>query len=81
MSIFSDIITDLFKNTVENTISTFQRYLSTQNIINVLNNVIKKLEEENQEINKNEITCQGCLEEQANQQAHMDYGGCLYEEV
>lgn len=81
MSIFSDIITDLFKNTVENTISTFQKYLSNQNIINVLNNVIKKLQEEDQEINKNEITCQGCLEEQPNQQAHMDYGGCLYEEV
>lgn len=25
-----------------------------------------------------EITCQGCLEDQPNQQAHMDYGGCLY---
>ena len=81
MSIFSDIITDLFKNTVENTISTFQCYLSNQNIIHVLNNVIKKLQEKNQEINNNEITCQGCLEEQANQQAHMDYGGCLYEEL
>jgi len=81
MSIFSDIITDLFKNTIENTISTFQRYLSNQNIINVLNNVIKKLEEEDQKINNNEITCQGCLESQPNQQAHMDYGGCLYEEL
>jgi hypothetical protein len=25
-----------------------------------------------------EITCQGCLEDQPNQLAHMDYGGCLY---
>jgi hypothetical protein len=24
-------------------------------------------------------TCQGCVEEQPNQQAHMDFGGCLYE--
>ena len=22
--------------------------------------------------------CQGCVENQPNQQAHMDYGGCLY---
>jgi len=79
MSIFSAIITDLFKNTIENTISTFKNYLSNENIINILNNVIKKIQEKNQEINK--ITCQGCLEEQPNQQAHMDYGGCLYEEL
>jgi hypothetical protein len=25
------------------------------------------------------LTCQGCIEEQPNQQAHMDVGGCLYE--
>ena len=24
------------------------------------------------------ITCQGCIEDQPNQLAHMDYGGCLY---
>jgi hypothetical protein len=26
------------------------------------------------------VTCSGCLEEQPNQLAHMDYGGCLHEE-
>ena len=26
------------------------------------------------------ITCWGCRESQPNQLAHMDYGGCLYEE-
>jgi len=36
MSIFSAIITDLFKNTIENTISTFKNYLSNENIINIL---------------------------------------------
>ena len=29
--------------------------------------------------NLNHITCQGCVEEQPNQQAHMNEGGCLYE--
>nr|QDY51745.1 hypothetical protein 1_130 [Mimiviridae sp. ChoanoV1] len=24
--------------------------------------------------------CQGCVENQPNQEAHMDYGGCLYVE-
>jgi len=80
MSIFSDIITDLFKNTIENTISTFQRYLSNQNIINILNLIIQSLQEHDNKGN-NKITCQGCLESQPNQQAHMDYGGCLYEEL
>ena len=27
-----------------------------------------------------ETTCQGCLEDQPNQLAHMECGGCLYEE-
>ena len=27
---------------------------------------------------RREITCQGCKDGQANQMAHMDYGGCLY---
>jgi hypothetical protein len=27
-----------------------------------------------------EETCMGCFEEQPNQLAHMDYGGCLYQE-
>jgi len=26
------------------------------------------------------ITCQGCLENQPNQMAHMDFGGCCYNE-
>lgn len=26
----------------------------------------------------NNLTCQGCIENQQNQLAHMDYGGCLY---
>lgn len=80
MSIFSDIITDLFKNTIENTIATFKNYLSNQNIINILTLIIQSLQEHDNKRN-NEITCQGCLESQPNQQAHMDYGGCLYEEL
>jgi hypothetical protein len=28
---------------------------------------------------KKTYTCQGCKENQPNQLAHMDYGGCLYE--
>jgi hypothetical protein len=27
-----------------------------------------------------DLTCQGCLEEQPNQMAHMDLGGCMYDE-
>ncbi len=80
MSIFSVIITDLFKNTIENTISTFKNYLSNENIINILTLIIQNLQEHENNRN-NKITCQGCLEEQPNQQAHMDYGGCLYEEL
>ena len=26
----------------------------------------------------NPVTCLGCIEDQPNQLAHMDYGGCLY---
>jgi hypothetical protein len=34
--------------------------------------------EEPEEQQKNEVTCWGCKENQANQLGHMDYGGCLY---
>lgn len=30
--------------------------------------------------NETKIICQGCIEGQANQLAHMDFGGCLYME-
>ena len=33
--------------------------------------------EEEKEI-RDEITCWGCREDQPNQLAHIDYGGCLY---
>ena len=31
-------------------------------------------------VNVKNISCQGCREDLPNQKAHMDYGGCLYEE-
>jgi hypothetical protein len=81
MSVFSDIITDLFKKTVENVIMSFHSYLSTPNIINILNMIISDLQLDLQSDENNVITCQGCLEDQPNQQAHMDIGGCLYDEL
>ena len=30
---------------------------------------------------RREITCRGCKDGQANQMAHMDYGGCLYDVI
>jgi hypothetical protein len=35
---------------------------------------------QNQTLTQTRTTCLGCLENQANQLAHMDYGGCLYRE-
>jgi len=82
MSSFSDITIDLFKKTVVGTISSFSNYLSISNIVQVLNTIIKELECDCEDGEIVETTCRGCLEEQPNQQAHMDYGGCMsiYEE-
>jgi hypothetical protein len=49
-----------------------QNNTNTNNTNNEKNNDRKKY------INKN-ITCNGCIENQPNQLAHMDVGGCLEE--
>jgi Ni,Fe-hydrogenase III component G len=41
----------------------------------ILEDVIKMLKN----ASPSPITCIGCLENQPNQLAHMDYGGCLYD--
>ncbi len=88
MSVYSDIITDLFRKTVISVVQNFRNYLSVHTVINVLQSIINDISNDDnnaQSITQNtqtieEITCTGCLEGQPNQQAHMDIGGCMYEE-
>jgi len=82
MSVYSDIITDLFRKTVIGVVHNFRSYISTENVVNILQNIIQEISnDENNLQNDAEITCTGCLEEQPNQQAHMGIGGCMYEEL
>jgi hypothetical protein len=78
MSVYSDIITDLFRKTVIGVVQNFRNYLSVHTVINVLQSIINDISNDD---NNEEITCTGCLEGQPNQQAHMDIGGCMYEEL
>lgn len=82
MSVYSDIITDLFRKTVIGVVRNFRNYISTDNLVNILQSIITEISnDENNLQNESETTCTGCLEEQPNQQAHMGIGGCMYEEL
>lgn len=45
-------------------------------IVNSLNGEIAY-----KKIRVKQIKCRGCIEQQPNQMAHMDYGGCLYSKL
>ena len=53
----------------------FQEFIQSQNI-----ELIEEEDEEEDEEEEEETKCQGCITNQQNQLAHMEEGGCLYEE-
>ena len=66
----------LFEDLIRNQISFFKDKVDMNFMINVFEDSIKMLKG----LNVSPVTCIGCLEEQPNQLAHMDYGGCMYDE-
>jgi hypothetical protein len=71
----SDQLQKLFQDLIMNQVSIFNDKVDIKIMINVLEDVIKMLKN----ASPSPITCIGCLENQPNQLAHMDYGGCLYD--
>lgn len=67
----------LFEDLIRNQISLFKDKVDIKFIINVLEDSVKMLKGLS---SSSSVTCIGCLEEQPNQLAHMDYGGCMYDE-
>lgn len=63
----------LFEDLIINQISLFKDKVDIKFMINVLEDSIKMLK------GLSSVTCIGCLEEQPNQLAHMEYGGCMYD--
>ena len=71
--------TCIFKDSISSLVYTFQKYISKESLSQILKEILDDLSSSNQRDDENIIiTCQGCLENQPNQQAHMDFGGCLY---
>jgi hypothetical protein len=68
---------DICKASIWNNIEIFKRYIPLPDIIGILNDVRSRLTISSDTDVKE---CTGCLENQPNQQAHMDYGGCLYDD-
>lgn len=66
----------LFEDLIINQISLFKDKVDIKFMINVLEDSIKMLKG----LSSSSVTCIGCLEEQPNQLAHMDYGGCMYDD-
>lgn len=74
---------DICRKSIWNNVEIFRRYVPLPNIIDILHDILSKLTYSAQpsiNVNNTATECTGCLENQANQQAHMDYGGCLYDE-
>lgn len=65
---------ECFEIAIENVCKMARTFLSIEDIKECLHKMIYKLSAE-----ENKITCTGCLEEQPNQLAHMDIGGCMYD--
>ncbi len=70
--------TCIFKDSLISLVNTFEKYLSKESLSQILKEILDDLSSTKQRDDENIITCQGCLENQPNQQAHMDFGGCLY---
>lgn len=69
----------IFKDSISAIVYTFQKYLSRESLAKILKEILDDLSSSKQRDDENIIiTCQGCLENQPNQLAHMDFGGCLY---
>ena len=71
----SNQLQKLFQDLIMNQVSIFNDKVDIKIMINVLEDVIKMLKN----AKLSDVTCVGCLENQPNQLAHMDYGGCLYD--
>lgn len=71
--------TCIFKDSISSLVYTFEKYLSKESLSQILKEILDDLSSRKERDDENIIiTCQGCLENQPNQQAHMDLGGCLY---
>lgn len=81
---------DICRKSIWNNVEIFREYVPLSKIINILHDVLSILtsseniqnsvDDYGKDIMSESTICTGCLENQANQQAHMDYGGCLYDE-
>lgn len=69
----SDILLDVFKKSMYNSIELFKKHIPLEIIVCVIEELLY-------EYKSSLTTCRGCIENQANQQAHMDYGGCMFDD-
>lgn len=73
-------MTTNFELILSNLCELSKQTLSVDDIINCLTTMIIKLRKDDKDkvIDDDTITCVGCTENQPNQLAHMDIGGCMY---
>lgn len=72
-------MTTNFELILSNLCELSKQTLSVDDIINCLTTIIIKLRKDDKyKVIDDTITCVGCVENQPNQLAHMDIGGCMY---